>query len=110
MLNKHKGMIKNPQNRFYSTLLILSFLNAIKKGTTALERYWIIENNNGIKWAGGSLKMSWPLTGNQDMCYVGEEVLILYIKFQQYTLFMKLCEHIELGWNVCCMLWSTLGV
>ena len=43
MLNKQKGMENIPRNRLPNALLILNFLNANEKRTTAAERHWIIE-------------------------------------------------------------------
>ena len=43
MLNKQKGMINTPRNRLHNALLTLNFLNANEKGTTAVEKHWMIE-------------------------------------------------------------------
>ena len=43
ILNKQKGMENNPQNILRNALITLNFFNANEKGTTAVERHWIIE-------------------------------------------------------------------
>ena len=40
MLNKQKGMINNPRNRWNDALLTLNLLNVNEKGTAAAERHW----------------------------------------------------------------------
>lgn len=52
MINTQKGVIKIPRNRLYNAVLTLDFLNANEKGTSVVERHWIIEKNYGIKSAG----------------------------------------------------------
>ena len=49
MLNKQKGVIKPPpRNRLHNALLTLNFLNANEKGTTAVERHWIVEKTTEL--------------------------------------------------------------
>ena len=43
MPNKQKGVIKTLCDRVHSVLLTLKNFNASKKGTSAVERHWIIE-------------------------------------------------------------------
>ena len=43
ILNKLKGMMNTPRNQLHNALLILNFLNANERGTTAVERHWILE-------------------------------------------------------------------
>ena len=38
-------MENTPRNRLYNALLILNFLSANEKGTTATERHWILEKS-----------------------------------------------------------------
>ena len=43
MLNKQKGVIKTTRERLHNALLTLISFKANEKGTTAVERHWIVE-------------------------------------------------------------------
>ena len=63
----------------HNALLTLNFLNANEKGTTAVERHWIVERNTELNqsvYFKDVLTSEW----NQDMCYIEEGVLLLFLK------------------------------